>query len=179
MLDIMIWIDTNENHLEPSAKRLNRALCFDQVYIPDVCRFTKRDLKGKSRPSNSSEVYHYGMRVRLPATDFERVKNAIESCVWASTPKIKLQKVDVKNAWVEILSDEDVREKLLVQEELSYGLKKKCDTLIPYLLSVEDENISLKKEIANLKIINKNLCEQAEACRCNRCYIDLSYSNVV
>lgn len=93
MIDLVIWLDTEDIYLEACAKRLNRALVFDGVFIPDVCRFTKRASSGKCRPG-TNEKYYYGMRIRLPGnTDYNRVKNAIENCLWANTPKIKLPKV--------------------------------------------------------------------------------------
>lgn len=91
-IDVIIWLDTiessNQNkQLELCALRINRKLAEDQVSTPDVCRFTKFVSTGKKRPGRPDESYRYGMRITLPIneTEYERVKDAIESKLWATS----------------------------------------------------------------------------------------------
>lgn len=90
-----------------------------------------------------------------------------------------MDKVVIASAWVEHLSDEDLQEKLLVQEELNQELKKQFEIIIPRLLSSEEEIERLRNEVDSLRQTNKSLCDQIESCRCIHCYVDLPNQGVI
>lgn len=93
-IDIMVWLDTEEKYLELSAYRINRRLHEDNICVSDVCRFTKRDVKGKNRPQKN-EIYHYGMRIRFSIIEeeYERVVDALENGMWATSPMVDLRPI--------------------------------------------------------------------------------------
>lgn len=64
---------------------------------------------------------------------------------------------------MERLSDEDVREKLLMQEELIDDLKKQYQKMVEHY---DTENGSLKTEV-------KQLNDQIDQCRCTSCYVNI------